>query len=94
MACTPGFFPPLGRCISGWQVCNILIHVLDGDCIGKSISDRFFEFSLDILSDNKNHFAKSGPDGIVDGIIDYELPVRSHRVDLLQTAVTAAHSCG
>ena len=44
------------------------------------------------MLDNKDHRLKACAAGIVKGIIHDHLTVRPHRVDLLHTAVAAAHA--
>ena len=50
-------------------------------------------FVLEVLADYKNHFAESGVYGVVDRIVHDGFAVGSERVELLEAAVAATHSC-
>ena len=47
---------------------------------------------LEELTDNIDHLAEAGCDGVVDGIVDDGLSVRAQAVHLFETAITAAHA--
>ena len=53
---------------------------------------RRLESVLDLVLDDKDHRLKPGAAGVVQAVIQNCLPRRSHRVDLLQAAVAAAHT--
>ena len=80
-----------------------------GEAFGQSIEGLEYEFAgdvafvlgehdateilLEILADNKDEFAEASVDSIVDGVIHNGFTVGAQGVQLLQTAITATHSC-
>ena len=55
-------------------------------CFHKILADCFFNYN--------DCGVEAGFMGIKQGVVQNGFPVAAHRIDLLQTAVTAAHACG
>jgi hypothetical protein len=51
------------------------------------------EVVLKILTDNEHKLAKASIDSVVDTVIHDCLTVRTELIELLQSAITAAHTC-
>ena len=94
MGGAPGLGTSLGDGVPLGQVGQLLEGVLHVDDLGQAVADSGFEGVLDLMLDDENHRLKSCPAGVVDGIVDDELAVVAHGVDLLQTTVTASHTGG
>ena len=90
---TPGFDPALGNGEALRQCCKLLIGVADlhGSLL-QALADGLHEVLLDGFLDNNDDGIKTGLMGIVNGIVQNGLPLAAHGVDLLQSAVTAAHA--
>ena len=52
------------------------------------------EISLDFLLNNKHEVTEACLHGVIDRIINNNMACLVHRINLFQTAVAAAHSCG
>ena len=51
------------------------------------------EVLLEVFADDEDQFAKTGVDGVVDGVVHDGFAVGAETVKLFQAAVTAAHTC-
>ena len=71
---------------------ELLIGVAHVYNLGKPVADGFLKGILYLVLDDEHNGFKSGTAGVVDGIVDYQLTVCPNGVDLLEAAVTAAHS--
>ena len=74
------------------QVLQGLIGVFHLDAVLKTAADDLPEGILQFPLDDKDHLAEAGQNGVVYRIINNDLTVGAQRVDLLQSAVTAAHT--
>ena len=78
------------------KTCGQLFQLLEGvlhvHCFRHAVADGCFEGVLDLVLDDKDHGLKAGAAGIVEGVVHNDLSVGAHRVDLLHTAVAAAHA--
>ena len=88
----PGLGAAFGHGVALGQVSELLIGVAHVYNLGKPVADGFLESILYLVLDDENNGFKSGTAGVVDGIVDYQLTVGPNGVDLLEAAVTAAHS--
>ena len=76
------------------QVVLTLEGVLHVHHLRHPVADAGAEIGLDLLLDDEDHGFEPGPAGVVDGVVDDELSVVSHGVQLLEAAVPAAHAGG
>lgn len=60
----------------------------------QAVADGGLEVGLDLVLDDEHHGLEARAAGVEDGIVDDELAVAAHRVDLLEAAVAAAHAGG
>ena len=91
---TPGLGAPFGRSETLRQVIHLLIGVIHLDFALEAAADDLFEGLFQLLFNDKYHLAEAGQNGIMYRIINNDLAVGAQRVDLLQTAVAAAHTGG
>ena len=92
MSGAPGLYAAFGNGVALGQVVKLLIGVLYIDDLLHAAADGLLECILDLMLDDKNHGIKAGTLGIINGIVDYKLAMIAHGIDLLETAVTAAHA--
>ena len=61
---------------------------------GRASSDwnTLAEVLFEVFADNENEFAKSGLDGVVDGVVHDGFAVGTQSVQLFQASVAAAHA--
>ena len=88
----PGFFT------SGWdfkalgeplQGLKSIVHLDSvGELGGNVLPERLFE----VRANDENNLSKTGAKGVEDRVIQDRLSMRTHRIDLFEAAVTAAHS--
>ena len=93
VAGAPGLDPAFRHGVACGQLFQLLESVFHVHGLGHPVADGGLEGILDLVLDDKDHRLKAGPACIVKGIIHDDLAVGAHRVDLLHTAVTAAHTC-
>ena len=88
--------PRLYATLRDGKACGQLLQLLEGVLhihrLSHAVADSCLEGILDLVLDNKDHGLKAGAAGIVKGVVHNDLSVGTHRVDLLHTAVTAAHA--
>src|SRR5277367_2095756 len=70
MGCAPGLSTAGRRAESLRKVVNFLEGILDGNVFLTPCGYEFPELLLDLSADHKHNFAKTGPERIIDGIID------------------------
>jgi len=92
VAGAPGLDPAFRHGVACGQLFQLLESVFHVHGLGHPVADGGLEGILDLVLDHKDHRLKAGPACIVKGIIHDDLAVGAHRVDLLHTAVTAAHA--
>ena len=93
VAGAPGLDPAFRHGVACGQLFQLLESVFHVHGLGHPVADGGLEGILDLVLDHKDHRLKAGPACIVKGIIHDDLAVGAHGVDLLHTAVTAAHAC-
>ncbi len=76
------------------QVIQLLKGIGNRNTVGVTIPDRTPESRFNIPPDDKDNFAKAGPHGVENGIIEDRFAGRPHRIQLLQSAVSATHPSG
>ena len=86
-----GLGPPFGHGVGGGQVVQRLEGVFHLHQAGQPVPDHRAEIGLVLPADDEDDLLKAGAPGVVDGIVDDDLPARAHRVELLHAAVAAAH---
>ena len=94
VACAPGLFAALGNGKALRQVVHFLIGVLNFHLAAGPVADHFPEQRLVFPLDDDNRLFKARPFGVEQGIIQNDLAIAAHGVDLLQPAVAAAHARG
>ena len=92
MAGAPRLYAPLRHGKTCGQLFQLLESVLHIHRFRHAVTDGSFEGVLDLVLDDKDHGLKAGAAGIVEGVVHNDLSVGAHRVDLLHTAVAAAHA--
>ena len=93
VAGAPGLDPAFRHGVACGQLFQLLESVFHVHGLGHPVADGGLEGILDLVLDHKDHRLKAGPAGVVERIIHDDLAVGAHGVDLLHTAVTAAHAC-
>ena len=89
----PGFLAAFGHLEAFGQIVQLLEHILHLDAVAEMLGVDFrFELLLKAVADNKDHFAESGADGVVDRIVHDDFAVGAYAVHLFQSAVAAAHT--
>ena len=90
---SPGFLASFGHGKALGQCVESLETKFTGNMtfiLGKHL---FAELLFKILANYPYYFAKSGLDCIIDRIVHDGFTMRSQTIKLLQTSITAAHSC-
>ncbi len=90
----PGFGPLRRNGITLRQVLLELVDVFHIHALLQPLSHQGLEVLLDFRLDDEYHRLKPRPAGVIDGVIQNYLPVVPHRVQLLESAVAAAHPGG
>ena len=93
MAGAPGLGAAFRHGIALRQVVQVLIGIAHVHNFGQPVADGFLEGVLDLVLDDEHDGLKARAACVVSGIVDDDLAVVTHRVDLLQAAVPAAHTC-
>src|SRR5260370_11976677 len=73
---------------------EFLKDVFDRDMSFKPCTDGLLELLLNLLTDNEHDLAESGPEGVVDRIVDDSFPARADWINLLEAAIAVAHTGG
>ena len=94
MACSPGLGAFGRNAESVRDVVQLLEHVVDVGPVLELLSDRGAEGLLDVAANDKNDLAEANPQGVIDRVVDNNLAPRTHGVDLLEAAITAANTGG
>ena len=90
----PGLYAAFGDGIACRKVSELLIGVLDMDDLRQPVADGALEGFLDLMLDDEDDCLESGAARIVNRVVNDELVVVSHRVNLLQSSVAASHARG
>ena len=94
MAGAPGL-PAFGRKLeAGGQAVQFLEDVGRFDAPLDPAADAPPELRLDVPADDEDDLVESGPQRVVDGIIEEDLAVRPDGVDLLEPAVPGTQAGG
>ena len=72
---------------------EILVGVLHLHDLAHAVAHRLLEVLLDLLLYNEDHLLKSSSLRVVHGEIHDNVSLIVHRVNLLESAVAASHSC-
>ena len=94
VARAPGLFAALGDGKALRQIVHFLIGVLDLHLAAGPVADDLPEQGLVFPLDDDNGLFKARPFRVEKGVIQNDLAVAAHGVDLLQPAVAAAHARG
>ena len=89
---SPRLCPPLRNTVALREIVQLLIRILNMHRTGETVPDCLMERLLDLALDNKNHSLKARALRVIDRIIQQKLTVIADRVNLLQSAVAAAHT--
>ena len=92
VAGAPGFLAAFGNLKSRRDVVEILEGVFHRQNMRVFVADFDAEFFLEVMSDHEDDLAEIGSDGVENGIVHDDFAGGAHRIDLLETAVTAAHA--
>ncbi len=76
------------------QIVQLLEYVTHLHHLGDTVPDRLPERLLNLVLDDEYHRLEARAPGVVQGIVDDDLSVVPHRIDLFQASVAAAHSGG
>ncbi len=74
------------------KLVEFLKDIFDRNALFKSRAYDLFERLLNALANHKNEFAEAGAKCVVNRIIDDGFAARTHRINLLQTAIAATHA--
>jgi hypothetical protein len=70
-----------------------LVYILDLNAVAEMLGIDFLLEGLGkVVPDDKDHFAETGADGVVDRIIHDDFAVRAYAVHLFESTVAAAHA--
>ena len=95
VAGAPGLGASLGDGVAGGDVVQLLIGVADlHGAFLQPLADGLHEVLADGFLDDDNSGIETGFVGVIKGIVQNRFALTSHRVDLLQSAVAAAHTGG
>lgn len=75
------------------QIVKILKHIFHLNLLLYPIPDSFPEVCFVFLLDDKHHLLKACLHRIIDRKVHNNMPFRIHRINLLESSVTASHSC-
>ena len=92
LGCTPGLGATGRQGESSGERVEFLEGELDGDAALKAAADGVAEGLFDVFADDENDFAETGAQGVVDGVVHDGLAAGTDRIDLLQSAIAAAHA--
>ncbi len=87
MAGAPGFLSLRRQRETAEARVQLLVGIRRLDKAVELATDLLPERLLEIVPDDKDHFAESGANTVVNGIVDNGLAVGADRVDLLEPAV-------
>ena len=76
------------------QMIQLLEYVFDRNPGFKPAADGLLELLLDVPPNDKHQHFETGAEGVVNRVINEGFAMWSDRVDLFETAIAAAHSCG
>ena len=93
MSGSPWLHTAFRNCKSLWQIVQILKYKFHLDVLTHTISDSCTEICLILLLYDKYDFFKSSLNSIIDRKINDNVPILINRIDLLQTAISASHTC-
>ena len=93
MVRTPRLCASLRACESFGESVDALEHQLARDVTLILREHDTTEVVLKVLADYEDQLAEASVDGVVDAVVHDGLAVRAELVQLLEAAVTAAHSC-
>ena len=79
---------------AGRKIVELLESVADGDLSFVARADLRAKVFLDIAADEENHAVKSGPHGVMHRIIEEGFSAGPDGIQLLESAVAAAHAGG
>ncbi len=94
MGRAPGFSAFWGALESGRQVGQLLKNVIDGDLSQQPAEEDVPKIGLNFPADDEDDLAETGPQGIIDGIIDDGLPAGADAVHLFKAAVSTSNPGG
>ena len=92
MAGAPGFLAARGDREARRDIVEILEGVFHRKHMGVFVADFDSEFFLEVMPDDEDDLAEISSDRVENGIVHDDFPGGAHGVDLLKTAVTAAHA--
>ena len=87
----PGLDPSLRHLPPAGEILQPLEGIVHPDLSVKAAADGLVEGLPQLLLDDKDHPVKARQDGVVHRIVHDDLPLGAQGVDLLETAVAAAH---
>ncbi len=94
VAGAPRFYALDGGMVAGGEGVERLEGVVDGEGAGVARADGGAKLGLEVAADDKEHAVKSGPAGVVDGVIEHGLARGADGIDLFEAAVAGAHAGG
>ena len=95
VAGAPGLGASLRDGVAGGDIVQLLIGVTDlHGAFFQPLADGFHEVLADGFLDDDNSGIETGFVGVIKGIVQNRFALTSHRVDLFQSAVAAAHTGG
>ena len=92
MAGAERLFPSFGSRQSVRQVFERLERIVYLHIAARLFSDCLLKSVLEFGLDDKDHAREACTVCVVDGIVENDLPAGSERVDLLEAAITRAHT--
>ena len=95
MAGAEGLGAALGNGVALRQLGQLLVSIADlHGSLGKPCAHGVHEIPLDGFLNNNHNGLKARLVCVIDGIVQNCFPLAAHGIDLLQTAITAAHTGG
>ncbi len=93
MSRSPGLPPAFRHLEALRQIFHLLESIFHFDPLLHAVSDGLFKILLILLLNDKDDLLKPCLHCIIDGKVHDDVSVRIHRINLLQTAVAASHTC-
>ena len=92
MAGAQGLLAAFGQGAAFGQVLQLLVGVAHFHEFLGALANGLLERFFDLVLDDEHHGLEAGALGVVERVVHDDLAAGTHRVDLLEAAVTAAHT--
>src|ERR1700749_1959742 len=94
VCCAPWLRATRLQNVAGHELSNFLKDILDRDTSFIARSNHFFKRLFDFLADDEYDSVETGTASVINRVVHERLAVWSDGINLLQTAIAAAHARG